>query len=148
MPTAFAQALLPQAVKGGGLRPVLKPLVLVLLATSAFYAVLAWFAGPAIRLLLGSGYADSVPVIRVLLVGLVAAAASSSLTSLLQGGNKECDVARRNARNGVIALGLLALGAWRYGAVGAAVGLVLGYVLQCTSLLLALRVGRALSRSS
>lgn len=148
LPTTFAQASLAIASSRtrGRNDSVVLTLVAVVPSLVLFSAVglSANFWVPAI---LGEEYSPSVPILQIVLLGLVFAAATSVQTSLLQARGQERAVAVVSVSTACLALALVAIGAVIGGGLGAGVGLTVGYVLQSFALVWAsFRASRRIRR--
>lgn len=136
IPTSFATAVLPFVArgKGGNARGALRGLREVLLVTVGLYVVVAILARPITLILFGEDYLGAVPALRVTLIGLVFAAAVSSLNAVLLAADDEVYAARNSVVTGLLGLAFIALGAHWGGAVGGAWGLTLSFVVQLAPL--------------
>lgn len=100
------------------------------LTTAAMFVPLAITANYWIPLLLGRAYLGTVDVVRIIICSLVFAALSSAFASALHATDYASRVAVVVWVSATTSLVLIAVfGSW-YGAVGAAWGVALGYVLQ------------------
>jgi len=127
IPSSLASLVLPTASRavstGSSLRPVLKAIVIVVGGMSTAYAIIFVLAPTLIPAVLGDAYTSSVPVLRIVLVGLPFAAWTSLFASLLQGRGDKTFVARTSLAMIVVSLSLVCLGAFLGGARGASGGL-------------------------
>lgn len=130
--TSLASVMLPAAVKTGRAdKQRMRRILLVLFAGLAIvYSLLGLSAGWWVVLLLGDGYAASVPGFRLLLLGLVLDGVSSVIGAVMLGSRLEYVVAWSVTIASVLGLCLVAVGGALHGATGAAAGLAASYVLQ------------------
>lgn len=137
IPNSLAAVLLPGVSRahatGVGMRSLVRPSALVLGVSSLLYLVGAAISPWVIPLLLGSEYTESVGATQVILLGMPFAAATSLLTSILQGIGHQRYVGTVAVVFTASALGLVALGAL-LGPVEAAFGLSISFVLQAVLL--------------
>lgn len=148
IPSTIAQASLPHMAGRDGETPRLWRLLVITLSISAcVYVVVGLAAYPLVITLFGEAYAASVGVLQVLVAGLIFASASSVLTSYLQGTGREWRVAVISVVAAVISLLGIGVGGATFGAIGAALGLCTGYLVQfCLTLFTAARF-RALDKA-
>ncbi|TVQ63162.1 MAG: hypothetical protein EA378_02395 [Phycisphaerales bacterium] len=93
------------------------------------YLMQAVVADPVLRLLYGDRWVDSIPILQLLsLAGIFAVLGSPSTSLLLAAGRYRMHLAIAAVRTALL-LGLVALGAWQMGAVGAAIGVLLTRVI-------------------
>lgn len=137
IPNSLAAVLLPGASRahssGAGLRHLARPSGIVFGASSVLYLVGAALAPWLIPLVLGVEYRDSVGPTQVILLGMPFAAATSLLTSILQGVGYQRYVGIVAVIFTTSALALVALGAL-LGPVQAALGLSISFVVQAALL--------------
>lgn len=147
LPTSLSAVLLPQATRLASdsaerrrwLRGVLKVTGVMLV----FYGMLALVIPPLVPLVLGAEYAPSGTAVRIVLAGLVFAAAASLLSTTLQGWGDAAYVGKVAAVTTAVCLAAVGLGALELGASGAAIGLSLSFLVQAAALIV-----RALQVSS
>lgn len=135
--TSLASVMLPAAVKSGRAdKQRMRRILLVLFAGLAVvYSLLGLSAGWWVVLLLGDGYAASVPGFRLLLLGLVLDGVSSVIGAVMLGSRLENVVAWSVTIASLLGLALVAVGGALNGVTGAAAGLAASYVLQFAILL-------------
>lgn len=140
LPTSLAAVLLPQATRltsdAGVRRRWLRGIYKVTGVMLLVYTALALALPPLIPLALGADYAPSGSAVRIVLVGLVFAAAASLLSTTLQGWDDAAFVGKAAAVTTAVCLGAVSLGAVTLGTSGAAVGLSLSFVVQAAALLI------------
>jgi O-antigen/teichoic acid export membrane protein len=142
LPTSLAQALLATKSGSDGRR-----VLLAMTMSISLFLACAVAAETLLVRALGETYRGSVPVLQVLLVGLCFAAYSSMRTTQLQKAHLEREVARIAMVSALLSLVLIGAGALIDGAVGAALGLTLGYALQSVALG-SLRLSRRVERAT
>ena len=146
MPTSLAALLVPSAARLGvmNLRPILRPILLVLSAMCVIYGSVILSAPWAVPWALGPDFAGAVFPVQIVCAGLIFAACASILTAILQGIGKGASVARiAVVTTGACLLGVF-IGALANGAVGAAVSLASSFALQAAALTWILRRERQL----
>jgi O-antigen/teichoic acid export membrane protein len=142
IPTSFALVLMPHASRVGryGARALLAPVLLVVVLSSIVFASIAALSPLVIPMFLGENYADSVPCIQIICVGLIFASMASQFSSLLQGWGRTSLVAVVAVISCVATfVGLGLVGVYGLGAIAAAVVLCIAFVIQAA--LLAVFVG-------
>ncbi|WP_146070849.1 lipopolysaccharide biosynthesis protein [Arthrobacter sp. B1805] len=141
--TSLAAVLLPAAVRTGraGVETIRRPVSLLLGSLVLLYGIAVLLMPPVVLALLGEQYVPAIVPLQIVVAGLIFAATASVLTSLLQAGNREWIVGYIAASASVLSLGLCAIGVYYHGIVGAAIGVSLGFVLQCAMLLAAFFFG-------
>lgn len=130
--TSLASVMLPAAVKSGRAdkRRMRRILLVLFVGLAVVYSLLGLTAGWWVVLLLGDGYAASVPGFRLLLTGLVLDGVSSVIGAVMLGSRLENVVAWSVTIASLLGLGMVAVGGAVHGATGAAAGLSASYVLQ------------------
>ena len=136
LPTSLAQAAL--ATRAGDTRKSSgrQQLMIAMVPSALLFLGMAVVAEPIIRVLFGPAYAASVEPLRIVLIGLVFAAGASMQTSLLQAAGRETVAAQVNSACAVLAIVLIGAGTYLDDSAGAAWGLLVGYLVQCASLVL------------
>jgi len=126
VPLALSGALYPKVsastARNDVRREVLRLVTWMELGLAIPYVILFLGAETIINLVLGQDYADSVPVLRIILIGMVFASANSPLSTLIQAEGREVAVARYVGVGSIIGLSTIALGAFIAQAEGAAFG--------------------------
>jgi O-antigen/teichoic acid export membrane protein len=137
IPTAFSSALLPEAASGAGStvthHRVLRAGGVVLAVMTVLLGVL-FVAAPLLPKVIGPAYADSIPVLRVYLPGMLLASTSQPLAVFLQAEGQETFVGRIVAMGVVAGLAATAMGGWLAGALGAAWGFIVVHTFVVTVL--------------
>lgn len=105
------------------------------LVLGLMYGAIAAFVPWLLPLILGEAYSGAVLTVQIALAGLALAGAASLLGALLQGVGLKHFVATAAVAMSLSCLLAVGVGAWFFGATGAAVGLCLSFVVQ-TGLLL------------
>jgi O-antigen/teichoic acid export membrane protein len=139
LPTTIASAALAvwsRAHASNAEKPGRRMLMSTILPSAVLFAVVGALAEPAIKWLLGPEYVESVAPLQIVLFGLIFAATSSMLTSLLQAQQREKFVATANSLTAIVSLAFIALGSALGGAVGASLGLAFGYAVQMVVLVM------------
>ena len=113
LPSSLAQVLLPTAARAepNSSRKVWSAVIAMTACTTLIYGALALVAGDILPRLLGPGFAAAVSPLRILLVGLIFFAISSSLISILQARGDGSYVAAANLSVLALCLPLVAVGA-------------------------------------
>ncbi|MDD7930676.1 lipopolysaccharide biosynthesis protein [Microbacterium thalli] len=138
LPTTLSSVLLPNAAKSVGSRretlSLLKLAGIAWGATTVLYLVLVVTAPWFVPLLLGADYAHSVPAVQIVVAGLPFAALISLLSSILQGHGHKHYVATVSTVSVIVCLGMVATGAWLWGAAGAALALTVNFFAQAVAI--------------
>lgn len=132
VPTSFATVLFPAAARksvGQG-KDLLRPVIVLIGLTTVLYVGLALLLPVVVPLILGPAYEPATEVIRVVCLGLVFAAITSQLRSLMQGWGYLRAVTWISSTTTVLSLISIGVCAWLYGALGAGTALALNYVFQ------------------
>ena len=137
LPTAFAQATVPHSARSGksGIRRTLAELRSVLILSAGLYLLVGIFADDLLAMLFGARYAEGADALRILLIGLTVAGAVSTYNSILLGVGDEWFAALSSLASGLLALGLVTIGAATGGIVVAAAGLSLSFCIHLIPLL-------------
>lgn len=134
IPTAMATVLLPAVsrlrAEGRGLASAAKPAALVVLSTSALYALGVLITPWAVVLLLGEQYAGAIGPVQVVLASMPFAAVASVLGSILQAVGQTRIVGSAAIVMSSLCLVMAFVGASLAGAAGAAMGLGFSYLIQ------------------
>ncbi|AZG48093.1 lipopolysaccharide biosynthesis protein [Gordonia insulae] len=139
VPTSFAMVLMPHASRVGraGARRLLLPVVMVVGLSSMLFASIAALSPWLIPTTLGPAYADAVPCIQIVCIGLVFASVASQFSSLLQGWGRSSLVAVIAVGSCVACLaGLVLVGTLDMGANAAAAVLCATFMIQAALLTL------------
>jgi O-antigen/teichoic acid export membrane protein len=140
LPTSLASVLLPASARRTS--SSMKSLIFLIGACVAglgvMYALLALLVPWAVPVFLGEQYVAGIPALQITMVGLIFASAASLLGAPLQGVGLKKYVALIAVVTTVTCLIGVAIGAYLYGAVGAAAGLSVSYLIQSIALLLRL----------
>lgn len=144
IPTSLASVLLPASARTARSRALLVKLLFLTLgvvaALTVVYGVIYLAAPRLVDATLGDRYAGSVPVIRIILLGLPFASAGALLSAVLQGRDHGRAVAFSSSFATLVCLVGVAVAAPAGGADGAAVALSVSFAVQ--TLLLAVTVLR------
>jgi O-antigen/teichoic acid export membrane protein len=134
VPTSFAMLLFPAAArtKRGDTRPLLKAVGALIALTTVMYVALAILLPQLVPILLGPSFEPAVSVIQVVCVGMIFAAITSQLSSLMQGWNYLRPVTIISMVSTAVSLLAIAFAAATHGALGAGFALAGGYVVQLT----------------
>lgn len=129
VPGTYTQLLLGR-LAAGGQRLTSSPVIGVAAASTVAFVPLAVLADAWVLLVLGDAYTASVDVVRVVVVSLVLAALSSVFASALHAANQSARVAVAVWTGAATTVaGIAVLGAM-FGAIGAAVAVAAGYLVQ------------------
>jgi polysaccharide transporter, PST family len=140
--TPFRQTLFPIVAAKVHEDPVgawkaVRRMAIIATSTAAAIAVIVFiFAGPIVRLVLGPGFAQSVPLLRIMAVVPVFLAISESLGSLwLLPNFRDATMTRIVTVTGVCHISLMIILGSILGALGAAIALVAGQAIACLQVL-------------
>jgi O-antigen/teichoic acid export membrane protein len=137
LPASLATVLLPVAAKKTSKN--LRSVLLLVAGASAIFALLYLVLFAAVPYLvplaLGAAYQGAVVPLQVTSIGLVFASSAALLGAVLQGVGKKNFVAAISVVSTSVCLAGVALGALTHGAVGAASGLAVAYLVQSLALL-------------
>jgi O-antigen/teichoic acid export membrane protein len=142
VPGTYTQLLLGR-LSAGQASLTVRRLAGVALFTTMSFLTLAVLADIWVPLLLGEGYRASVDVIRVVTASLVFAALSSTIASSLHATDRAAYVAVAVWTGATTTIGLVAVLGAAYGAMGAAVAVAAGYLLQLVLMAVLHHGGRA-----
>lgn len=132
VPTSFATVLLPAAAKTDreNSRHLVRAIGVLTLFTTVLYIGLALLLPVIVPALLGHTFTPAVPVIQIVCVGMIFAAVTSQLNSLMQGwGHLKAVATISTATTALCLVGVAALSI-PFGAMGAGAALALSYVVQ------------------
>jgi O-antigen/teichoic acid export membrane protein len=118
--------------KRGDTRPLLKAVGALIALTTVMYVALAILLPQLVPILLGPSFEPAVSVIQVVCVGMIFAAITSQLSSLMQGWNYLRPVTIISMVSTAVSLLAIAFAAATHGALGAGFALAGGYVVQLT----------------
>lgn len=137
VPSAMAPVILRMSAQRDlkHLNAVRRLVRITLTVSSCCLGLFALSAQYLVPTVFGADYAGSVRPLQVLCAGLIFAFAITLLTSLLQGLGRERVVGVVAVIANIVALVMTAVGAITYGALGAAAGLSLGYVVHSLTLI-------------
>jgi lipopolysaccharide exporter len=121
LPTAYSMTIYPR-LSTESARTVLPAGVVLFVATSAVLGTIFVFASTLLEVVVGRGYGDAVPIVRVFVVATAFATLNQPLSMALQARGHEKYVAQVVAAAAIVGLGGVALGASVAQALGAAFG--------------------------
>uniref|UniRef100_A0A5Q5BFU5 Polysaccharide biosynthesis protein n=2 Tax=unclassified Mycobacterium TaxID=2642494 RepID=A0A5Q5BFU5_MYCSS len=132
VPTSFAAILFPAAARtrANGSRPLLRAITALTALTTVMYLGLAILLPVIVPLVLGPTFEPATDVIRIVCVGLIFAAITSQLRSLMQGWGHLRAVTLISFSSTVLSLVAVTLAAANYGAIGAGSALALSFAGQ------------------
>lgn len=136
LPDSIATILLPLATRQRhrSLLPMILGIILITVVLALFYVGLAILMPRVVPAVLGTAYFSAVQPMQIVLVGLIFSGLSSLVSALMQGRDMQNQVAWVSiATTGVILLSIVVL-TFTSGAIGAAIGLTIGLVIQSFSL--------------
>lgn len=142
VPGTYTQLLLGR-LSAGQASLTARRLAGVALFTTTSFLTLAVLADVWVPLLLGEEYRASVDVIRVVIASLIFAALSSTVASSLHATDRAAYVAVAVWTGATTTIGLVAVLGAAYGAMGAAVAVAAGYLLQLVLMAVLHHGGRA-----
>ncbi|MHA7287363.1 oligosaccharide flippase family protein [Arthrobacter sp. MDT3-44] len=113
------------------------------LSAAAFLSVLpligvAYFSEPIVLLLFGEDYRGTAPAFALAVIAIPFLSLAPPLGGMLQGQGYQHFVARNGVVFAVVTLALVWVGAALFGVTGASGGILVAYVLKCSSLLIRL----------
>lgn len=146
VPSTMTALVMPYATRGDSRRAVRTGLTLtaMLLAFGVLLIPVMLYSEDVLVILFGSSFAAGAPMLVWLLIALPFVALSSPLGTILQSQNLQRSVAINGVVFSVVTIVALVIGAILLGAVGAAMGIAVSYLVKCVSLwgiLLSLREG-------
>jgi O-antigen/teichoic acid export membrane protein len=132
VPTAFATLLFPAAARqaNGSSRALFRAVGILLGLTTVMYVSLALLLPVVVPALLGPSFEPATEVIRIVCIGLIFAAATSQLRSLMQGWGYLRLVTLISLNSTVLSLIGIVIAANFYGAIGAGAALAVGFFIQ------------------
>jgi O-antigen/teichoic acid export membrane protein len=142
VPGTYTQLLLGR-LSAGQASLTARRLAGVALFTTTSFLTLAVLADVWVPLLLGEDYRASVDVIRVVIASLIFAALSSTVASSLHATDRAAYVAVAVWTGATTTIGLVAVLGAAYGAMGAAIAVAAGYLLQLVLMAVLHHGGRA-----
>lgn len=128
LPSALSVAMLPRVASTRDRRSARREGVMAIAVVVGVSAVglliVGVLADQAVQLVLGADYSESVPVLRIFLVGVLIACANAPIAAMLQAEGKDAVVAKIVGFASLVGLGTVWLGALLAGAQGAAAGYI------------------------
>lgn len=135
---AMTSVAVPAAARGDReeIRILAKNMRRMGLALTSIGLVVIFFMPALVRALLGATYLDAVAPARILLVGLLFNIFGSFTSGVLQGSGHERFIGRLGVFLGILSLTAVICGTYLAGAMGAASGMALVYIVQWIYLLI------------
>ncbi|WP_334683881.1 oligosaccharide flippase family protein [Arthrobacter sp. CAN_A214] len=135
--TSLSAVLLPAASRAGGssLSHLRRSVGVLIVSLAVFYSLIVVIVPYVVPAFLGSAYEGAVFPMQIVIGSLIFASVASLLNAVLQATGREWYVAHVSATTSLLTLLLCGLGAVVAGAVGAAIGVAVTFVVQALALL-------------